>query len=362
MPARQFALALIIGLMCSFQTSMVYSQDDAAAVVVTTRSLSELMIQLEREAAAQVLALEDSQISAQLNATIQELAVEVGAKVAQDALLAQLDCADYELVLQELTARQQALQARLDFSERQLERARALQQQRTVSQELAEQRLSERNTLRAERISNAAALGRAERNRALCQIKAPFAGTVIERLVDVGEYVTPGTPLFRLLADQRTELSAQIPLAELTSLNTAENIWLRTVIGNYALQLRSLLPIVDAMAQTREARLTFTAFSPAAGTKGRLVWLTEPHLPASVLLERKQQLGVLLAVDGKAVFQPLPKAQEGRPAPIPVELTPQSLIITDGRQGLQHGDPIMLQPEASESTDFDLDPAAINSE
>ncbi|MCB1810279.1 MAG: efflux RND transporter periplasmic adaptor subunit [Candidatus Competibacteraceae bacterium] len=344
-----------------YASMLLFSPLLAAQIPVSTSPLSELIYQPQREAPAQVIALEDSRISAEISAVITALIVDVGATVAQDDVLAELDCSDYDLQAQELSTQQQGTQARLQFAESQLKRARSLQKQRTVSEELVDQRQSERDALRAELARLAAGLARVDRSRQRCKLRAPFAGTVLERLVSKGEYVTPGTPMFRLLADTELEVAAQIPSTDLQDLTQAQQLWLRTPVDNYPLQLRAVLPFVDSAVQTQTVRLRFSAATAPAGSAGRLVWRLGPHLPANLLLQRDKQLGLFLAINGRATFQPLPAAKEGRPAAIrlrgttppannPAEsaniplLAPTSLVITEGAQSLRDGDLIRLQP------------------
>lgn len=344
-----------------YASVLLFSPQLSAQIPVSASPLSELIYQPQREAPAQVIALEDSRISAEISAVVTTLTADVGATVTQADVLAELDCSDYDLQAQELSTQQQGTQARLQFAESQLQRARSLQKQRTVSEELVDQRQSERDALRAELARLAAGLARVERSRQRCKLQAPFAGTVLERFVSKGEYVTPGTPIFRLLADTELEVAAQIPSTDLQDLTQAQQLWLRTPVDSYPLRLRVVLPFVDSAAQTQTVRLRFSAATAPAGSAGRLVWQLGPHLPANLLVQRDKQLGLFLAINGRATFQPLPAAKEGRPAAIrlrgtapsahkPAEtadvpsLAPATLIITDGAQSLRDGDLIRLQP------------------
>ena len=75
------------------------------------------------------------------------------------------------------------------------------------------------------------------------------------------------------------------------------------------------------------------------GTAGRVVWQSaQAHLPPDLVLRRGDELGVFIANGNKAMFVPLPLAQEGRPAPATLPLS--STIIIGGRYQLQDGDAI----------------------
>jgi hypothetical protein len=64
-------------------------------------------------------------------------------------------------------------------------------------------------------------------------------------------------------------------------------------------------------------------------------------LPANLISRRDGILGVFLLDDGKARLEPLPDAQEGRPAR--VNLPAGTQVITMGRERLQDGVAVSVQ-------------------
>ena len=100
--------------------------------------------------------------------------------------------------------------------------------------------------------------------------------------------------------------------------------------------------MVNPRTLTREARLTVVEPSDIAiGAAGRLIWQgTQPMLPAHYMVRRADQLGVFVVQAAQAVFMPLAQAREGQPAVI--DLPPDTLLITEGRQRLQNGDPVKV--------------------
>lgn len=314
----------------------------AEPIRVRAAALGELLIQSEYSAPATVESLADSRISAELTGVIERIPVRVGDRVSTGDPLVELDCGDYRSTLRELQARNDGLGARLVFANRQLERARTLSQQQTVARELLDQREAELLGLQAERAATLALIERAERDRQRCRIVAPFPGVITARLVSVGEYVTPGTPLLTLLDTAQIELGARIPAADAASLENAAAPVFRNADRDYPLRLRVLLPALDPITRTREIRLEFTNSTALPGSSGRLVWHGPPLLPAELVVRRDDHLGVLLVDGDRARFHPLPEAAEGRPAMI--ELPAGTLVITDGRAGLVDGQAIRVQP------------------
>ncbi|MDX1605222.1 MAG: efflux RND transporter periplasmic adaptor subunit [Candidatus Competibacterales bacterium] len=313
---------------------------DAQPVAVATATLADLRFIPEASAPARVESLADSLISAEVTGVIRTIAVRVGDPVAAGERLVELECSDYSLRVRELTARGESIAARADFARRQLDRARTLSAQQTVSRELLDQREADLLGLRAEQAANRAALDRAERERSKCHIDAPFDAVIVDRPADPGEYVTPGTPLLRLVDPDRLEVSARVAPRQVDGLRATDDLRFRHAGPDLPLSLRRTLPLLDPAARTRELRLEFVAWTALPGTSGRLIWSLPPALPGELLVRRDGQLGILLAQGDRARFHPLPEAEEGRP--VTVDLPPDTQLITAGRFGLQPGDPIRV--------------------
>ncbi len=67
-------------------------------VAVETRTLAQVAVRPEISAPASCVSLNDSRISAEINARVVALPVRVGDVVEKDAKLAELDCVDYQLM------------------------------------------------------------------------------------------------------------------------------------------------------------------------------------------------------------------------------------------------------------------------
>lgn len=312
----------------------------AGPVAVNALPVQQLAILPEASAPATVESLGDSRIAAEIDAPVVAIPVRVGEVVEAGGVLVELDCGDHALAVTELQARLAGVEARIGFASQQVRRARSLARQNTMSQELREQRESELDALTAERDAVRAGLAQARRKRDKCAVRAPFKAAVLERLVSVGEYATPGTALIRVLDLEHLEVSAAVLAGDADFLAQARQVLFRHAGGDYPVALRALSPVIDTRSRTREARLLFTDKAAPPGASGRLVWFNGTALPADLLVRRDRRLGVMLAENGKAAFHVLPHAQEGRP--VPVNLPSAALVITEGRFGLNDGDPVRL--------------------
>jgi membrane fusion protein, multidrug efflux system len=315
----------------------------ADAVPVTVGRVADIALHPELDAPAAVVSLNDSRISAELAARVLQVPVRVGDRVEQGDLLVQLDCADHELSERREQAAAKGLEARLGLARSQLERTRVLVEQKNVSQELLDQRRAELATLEAERDMQEVTLAAARRNVEKCRVHAPFDGVVLERLASVGELAGPGTPLLHLLDLGALEVSAQVQATQVPSLAGAVEIALVDQAQRYPLRLRTVAAALDPRMRSQEVRLELLGERAPPGTAGRIVWRNgAAHLPAELLVRRDGGLGVFVERDGVAHFHRIPDALEGQPARI--ELPADTRIVLAGRNRLQAGDRVSVQP------------------
>ncbi|MGF1547041.1 MAG: efflux RND transporter periplasmic adaptor subunit [Thiotrichales bacterium] len=302
----------------------------AEPVPVTVKPVDALTFLPETSAPATVTSLNRSTLSAQITASIESIAVQVGDSVKAGQVLVRLDCRDHELAAQSASVR-------ATLAEKESRRAQSLKQSSNIAEQAVNQAEAE---LAQARVAQQQARLQVER----CVVKAPYSGAVQARLAGEGQLATPGTPLLELVDTQHLEVSAQAPSLQAEALATARAIHFESLGNPLPVTVRSVAPWIDPGARTREIRLRFTAGTTAPGTAGRVVWRTsEPHLPSDFLSQRAGAIGVLIVEPGDLTrFVPLPGAELGHPAPVG-ELPADARIIIDNRFGLQDGDPVKVQ-------------------
>jgi len=309
---------------------------------VTTAVLGDRIIYPEFSVPATTLSINDSRISAETSGRILEIPVLVGDHVEKGKLLAKLDCRNNQARLQQAQATLKSVTSRNTLASRQIERTLSLRQARNVSEELVDQRESNLDTAKADYQAQQARLEEAELEVERCTIQAPFAGIVMQRLKAEGEWITPGQPVIHLLDSERLEVSAQVPVDQVSSMSSTSSFILSTNQGNFALKLRRVLPVIGKRGRNREVRFLFSSEMALPGSTGRLIWKSSSsHLPADIPVRRGNELGIFLAVQGKARFHPLPNALEGQPSAI--DLPADSRIVIEGRHGLSHDAPIKAE-------------------
>jgi len=316
-----------------------------AAVPITTLPVGDVVAGIERDAPANVVAANAPKLAAEIAARVERVAVRVGDRVAAGDALVELDCRAYASQLAAARAALRELQARSTFAANQLRRALDLGSTRSISEELVDQRRSERDSLLAQQQAQRERVVQAELDVERCVVSAPFTAVVTERYADVGDLAAPGTVMVALVALGDPEVSAALREDAVESLAGAGRIHFRYDGRDYPVQVRTVLPVVRERLLTREVRLTPVGASPPIGAAGRLVWQPEGRrLPAEYLVRRDGRLGIFVVREDIARFLELPNASEGRPAA--VALPPDTRIVVEGRQRLVDGEAVVEQPSA----------------
>jgi len=158
-----------------------------------------------------VISQHDARIAAETDGRLNWVA-EVGTRIAQGEAFARIDDTDLELALADNQAQLASLRAQQRYQESNLQRLQKL----ALSNNAAANQIDESQ---AQLDMNLQAIRRAEVAIAQTQrridqsaVVAPFPAIVTERLVQVGEFVSRGAPVARLVDTENREIRLQAPL------------------------------------------------------------------------------------------------------------------------------------------------------
>jgi len=322
--------------------AMFSGMSSAEPVPVRTETLGNLLSPMAYSAPATVKPFNRPQLTAEVTGRILHMPIRVGETAEAGQVLVELECEVHEQKERTALAAVQRARVQTQFSVAQLKRAEGLKQKSSITEEFLEQRRTELAIARADLATQLAQRELAGFDVQRCRISAPFDALISKRLGSEGSLATPGTPLLELVQLSQLEVSAELRANQAESLADTEKPVFRYQGADYPLRLRVLPPLIDERTRTREARLVFTGKSAPVGAAGRLHWSsTARQLPAHFLVRRGDQLGIFLARENTAEFVAIPGAREGQAANI--ALDDDELLITEGRQRLNHGDQILSQ-------------------
>ena len=312
------------------------------AINVRAQVLSEVLVDFERRAPADVRALNDSTIAAEVSAVVLSIHADVGQAVKKGDLLLKLDPADYQLNLKQAEANLASSHARLSQANAKLKRAQRLGEGQYLSADELLGRETDVMVFGAQIQADEVAVSIARRNLNKCSLVSPFDGVVGKRMAQVGNFVRNGDPLIAVTQVDQFELDAEIPDGQADAIRNADMIRFESRGQSWPVELLRLSPVIDSQRRTRRARFSFVDTAPAVGRSGELVWrVGDGLLPSNLISRRNGLLGVFVLNSDIARFEPLPAAQEGRPAV--VALPASTRVITLGRERLQDGMAVSVQ-------------------
>ncbi|MFC3032462.1 efflux RND transporter periplasmic adaptor subunit [Pseudoalteromonas fenneropenaei] len=259
---KQFwlSLAAIGGLLVSvaWMAGLFSSKVAPGNKAPTTAYLGETLrvttslLTLSERAPGSVVAKENTIIASRLLAQLKTLTVRAGDKVTQGQRLASLDDADLTAQVAQVQAEQDANNAQLQQAQKQLERAQALLQQGLVAinqvdewRAKVDELLARRNALQQQLTAAQVALGYAT-------IHAPFSGTVVERLVEPGTIVAPGTALLSLYNPAQLQVQAAVREQQAAHLQVGDSLTIYVPAAKLTQQatISEVVPVADSNARS----------------------------------------------------------------------------------------------------------------
>lgn len=215
--STRWFLALIgVGLGCTGTAPAAVEAPPPAVHAVTLAPVEVVPASL---ATAEILAKRQSRMRSETAGRVVDVSAEAGERVEEGQVLLRLDVGRPASAAQAANAAVAQSEARLNQAERELTRTQKL----VKTGGLPEQRLDDaRDAVRLASAARDAARAEAKlARRGLTEavVRAPFSGTVVERTVELGEYLAPGTPLLTL-ADT-SSLKARVLLDPREALDVA---------------------------------------------------------------------------------------------------------------------------------------------
>jgi len=158
-----------------------------------------------------VISQNDARIAAETDGRITWVA-DVGTYLEKGEAIARIDYTDLRLELTDSNAQLNRLKSQLEYQQSSLQRFEKLTENENVAAtQLDEARwqleMTRQDIKRAE-----VAVAQIERRISQTKVSAPFPGVVAERLIQVGEFVSRGASVARLVDTEHREIRAQAPL------------------------------------------------------------------------------------------------------------------------------------------------------
>jgi RND family efflux transporter MFP subunit len=179
--------------------------------LVTTDSVKQMEFYDQITLVGRTQAIANSRIVAEVSGRVVQINAPEGNRVGKGNILVSIDPRRTSYALDAKRAEVAQAVAQLDFARKELARSRNLHKQTLVSEGKLDE--DEANATRAEEWHKQ--MMAQENQLALdldnCSIRAPYGGFTVRQLVDIGEWVSPGTPVYEMVDLNRVKVNVDLP-------------------------------------------------------------------------------------------------------------------------------------------------------
>jgi len=296
-----------------------------------------------------VVSMSDSQIAAATPGPVLWVA-EVGAEVAKGEIIARIDPADAAASRDEARADVGRLAARAEQLSKLVERYEALGEDGGESEAAIDELRANRDAARHDLARARVSLRRAETALARTEVKAPFAGRIVARQTEVGEFVSPGAPIVRLVNTEELEVAARASDALLSSVAPGDVVAVRNGDQTIEAAVLAVVPVGDEQTRTLEVRLGLpkTDWRVGAAVEVRLPRTAKKRVLAvhrDALILRTDRVSVFVVGEGDAARQVDVEigAADGDLIEVIGDIKAGERVVIRGGERLRDGQKVLVQ-------------------
>jgi membrane fusion protein (multidrug efflux system) len=295
-------------------------------------------------ATGELIAKAEATLAAQVAGTVTEIRVLEGVAVEASEVLLVIDPERRELEVARSKAELAEARAELSVAARNLDRTKRLSKGNVASEARLDEDRTRESMARSALSGAEARLGLARRALADATVRAPFAGMIARRHVNVGEYLSVGSPLYDLVALDPIEV--EFTLAEIDSSRVALGFPVEISIAPYPDEV--FMATVSMISPTIDPRTrTLRVKAELPNPDGRI----RPGLFAHADLGVSERLGaivvpedaILQRADGAIIYRLGPSERVER---IQVQTRAHGEGWVEIRGGLKANDKVVVRGHA----------------
>jgi membrane fusion protein, multidrug efflux system len=271
----------------------------------------------------------DVQVFSQAARLVTDLLVEEGDRVKRNQVLLRLQDDEQRSALAKV-------KSQYDKEAREYERQERLFEQDLIAEEIFNNATYELDQLRISMVD-------AERELGYTEVRAPIAGTITNRLVNIGDQITVGQRLFDMVDFDSIVARIYVPEKELARLRTGQSARLATQADKdfpYSGSVDRISPVVDP--QTGTVKVTVALDGDQGLRPGmyvEVVLVTDTHSEALLVPKRS----LVYDKDQTFVYK---LGEERRVSRVPVQARLSDKEFVEPEGGLMEGDQIVIAGQA----------------
>ncbi len=294
----------------------------------------------------------ESQLAFQVSGKLIRRNVDAGSVVKTGQILMQIDPIDVEQGFTASKAQLQAAESQFKLAKDNLERFKALYDQKLMSQAEFDRYQNMVDSAYALLRQARAQYTHGSNQLNYCNLYADGSGVVAATYAETGQIVAAGQPVVVLVKGNDREIEINVPENRLTDFNKVQQFkvtfWALpdiTVVG----RIREIAPMADPITRTYKARISLVN-PPAAAELGMTATVTETasngelalYLPLSAIYQSGDTPGIWLVRQGMVHWKPVKLGSFGDGDQVQVlqGLQVGDMIVTAGVHKLREGEKV----------------------
>lgn len=221
---------------------------------VEVHTVESMMMAPTIEVPGTVVSRNDAQIASEVAGRVAWVADE-GAVLVEGDVIARLDQTSLKLDLGEADANLKRLKADYAYQNREAARLEELAAGGNIPKSRLDEVKSRRDMTRQLLAVADIQRERIAYNLERTEVKAPFPGHVVERLVQVGEYTTIGRPVARFVDTSHIEVRAQVPVTAAPFIAMDQRVEVEHNGSKSEHPVRTVIPVGHEQSRTFEIRV-----------------------------------------------------------------------------------------------------------
>ena len=289
-----------------FLAALLAAAPVCASVPFDTATADYEVAPRERVLDGRVEAVNQATVSAQTSGRIAELPYDVNDFVDAGAVIMRFTDTEQRAALDRAQAALAEARARLANAQTEFERAEKMIANNTISRSRFDQAKAERDSARARLDAAVAGVETAKEQLDYTVVRAPYAGIVSQRHVELGELVSPGQPLISGLSLQSLRVNVDVPQSLFHAVRKIAKA--AVYVDGERIEAESLtfFPVADNAANTFRVRVNLpdgaVTLYPGMFIKvGFIVGESRRLLIPTTAVVRRSELSAVYVVDGENV-------------------------------------------------------------
>lgn len=240
-------------------------------------------------------AINQSTISAQTSGIVESITVDINDHVAAGKTLILINNSQQKAQLSQAKANLAYAQALNEDAQILLKRNRSLLAKKTVSQGTFDSSAAQAKSTYSSVLAAQAQVNQAQEQLSYTHVKAPYAGIVSQRMIQVGELVTLGQPLMSGFSPRHLRVTTDIPQTLVSQLNISASspIMIHALGETIKAYHFTLFPYADSNYSSIRARIDLPAREDSSLLPGTWVEVLVPieekegiYVPSTAIIQQ----------------------------------------------------------------------------